>query len=391
MHLVHIALLLLSVAGTQPATRFDVEPAELEYLIAGMQHNLSKVHTLSWTVEESARFADGSEGEEVFAYCYKDGKEWIRRIRSDREVVEWDVKAWNGERTRALGRERGKLVGYVSPGDTWMRGDSPVRRCWPHIAWAGRMAGDGEVRITGTDYIDGEECRVVEFLIASGAEGDAVDRYWIAPAQGFSILRRETTQLPDGHLFARYDYSWTRKGDIWYPSRYEVQFFDRDDEPVPPAGAPLSKAERKIRAAQPEETNPQIAGKTEFRDVQLNHRIDDSRFELKFPAGTTVLDHATMTEYTIGAAPQNSDDAMDILIADLAGSEKGATRTGPTAGGAGGDPEADAWVEKESARFEGDHEGPYSRYWLPRFVLLLAVVLGGICIYVVIRRKGTAV
>jgi len=266
-------------AGAEPSSN------EVEYIMAGMLDQKSRIETFECDVERRTQGHSGSQATEHFHFRYKSGKEWIRLMATTRSrvSVRYDVLAWDGKVARALKEEadedRSRYVGAAMPDLTELY-NTPFG-----IWWRQKPCGIDnllrfyKINISGTEQVGSVECKVMELRARKAPSlQEKADRLYVS-TETFLPMRYENF-LKDGTLQCRWDYEYEIHDGVFYPKLVKQQFFHEKSEQVVTVS---------------------------LQNVKINEPISDEKLRISFPKGTRVLDHVTGFFITVGAIP---DDAL---------------------------------------------------------------------------------
>jgi len=148
----------------------------------------------------------------------------------------------------------------------------PVVRHFRPFSAAFRPFAIDRLKVVATDaMIDKTRCILLEDALP---EGLRVASYWVAPDQGMSIVRHQTTfkGLTEWQLDASYQND-PKHG--WIPAKWQASH-----------GTP----ERRLSA-----------GKLTVEKFSINEPVPAKTFEFEFPPGTQVNDHIKRTSYIVPA------------------------------------------------------------------------------------------
>jgi hypothetical protein len=138
------------------------------------------------------------------------------------------------------------------------------------------------------DEVDGVPCWVVEW--------EGMDRFWIDPARGFAVPRRQFCWAPGKPLnyeFLNQDYREVKAG-LWLP---------------------FTQIENKYASivAEKESLWGKVAARSEYRlhNIEFDS-VPDSLFEVKLPAGTHVIDMVRDFQYAVSGNNDTDPFADEI-------------------------------------------------------------------------------
>jgi len=223
-----------------------------------------------------------------------------------------------------------------------------------------------DVQICATAELRNHQCRILsltpkgEVPAHEDDVGTPQKRRWIASKQDFLLLRYEN--FGKNGLWCRYDYEYSHQDGIAYPRLITQSFFQQQGE---------SKTS------------------VELKDARVNKPLSDSDLVLEFPMGTRILDHNTGAMITVGAAPDDAEQAVDLTVAQSTTAEptsiSGTTRD--VAVDKGNPPITDAAIEETAKRFQassGQKRWPWRRH-----IVTITLSLAVAALAAAFLRRGT--